>query len=213
MLNSFTPLLPYCLFTIMNTERDKNRKPANMVINDLKLISDRLSLDEAGNIKLDNWTLDPFFEPIIRIKNWSLFLTFHYRWRNLYEESAEKERRMQIHTMFNNTRLDLGLSSNDLQYYGVTEMQGGRCHTHTVCLSKSGADPKLLIETVKRVQPYEMFIPNKNTEEKATDIIQEPLKLISYISKINKNDLECKFIHHSKDFINFYKNYVKYQVT
>jgi len=188
-------------------ERSKNNKSIYIVTNELKMLSNNLTLDEQGEIFLDHYKLDPFFYPVIKVR-WDLVLTFHYRYWELYSDNpnSEKLRNISIARLFRRTKEKLKLPSNDLQYFGGAEKQGSKVHTHTICLSKSGIDHQILINTFKSVIPFEMYIPNKKTQEKAIARIDDQLKLLSYISKINKNTLEIRTKHYSKDFIRFMNN-------
>ena len=178
------------------------------------LDSPNISIDEGGNLRFNDFKVDPFFYTLSAIP-WDLFLINHYKGDDYARDNefAERNRRTLLASVFRQSKESLGLASNDIQYFGCTEKRGARCHTHTLIYikRKAGANASELRETIQKCLPSRIVtIPEASTKERANQIVIEPVKCAAYVSKRNKNDLAVPTNHYSKDFITFATRYNKF---
>jgi len=183
------------------------------IINELKStsllevhsVTQSMSVDKRGNLLSDGWKVSPFFHTTGVIR-WDLFLSFHYKGHEYNRDNpyAEKNRRDAIAALIRKSKECLGLKSRDLQYFGVTEMQGERCHTHTLIHNRDNSiSVRLLRDTILKLIDWDVVTIPEGKLNEAIVTIQSSKKAAAYTSKLNKNDLEIQSIHFSKDFIKF----------
>lgn len=171
----------------------------------------RLSFDQ--HLIHNGFEIDSLFYGLSKIP-WQIFLTTHFKTHHRFRptEEAESNRKDTVHRLMRRTSEALKLSSNDLQYFGLTENIEDRCHYHTLIYVKSKArkDPQDVMEAIReRINWYEVMRPERGSEE-FIQIIKSPVDAAAYICKLNRTNLEFKWDHHSKDFYRFYENFTKY---
>ena len=202
---------PLCDFYADSTAKKKNQSEYPPVIfspADLTMTSTGLAY--KGN------RLDPIFYKTCLFGG-HIFWTNHYRSQDYYLDSefAEKNRRRLIKRIIKWVKQFLGLNANDIQYFGMTEKKGFRCHTHTIIAIKKKcgdiADKvRSAIELFTSLTPQVTY--DRATRQEANQIIINAVGVAAYISKINRNELECPMWHHSPKFFDYLEDHQKYGI-
>jgi hypothetical protein len=172
-------------------------------------IKDTYVTSNHGFLYYGKYKTSPIFYHIKDIK-WNLFLSIHFKTPTYYSdnEDAERNRRLLFKKIISETCDRLNLATNDLQYVATTEKQQYRCHYHSLIYikKKSNVCVSLVRQTIQNLL-NEKNVAIKDPSEKGNQIVIEHEEVAAYISKFNKNDMDCIPIHHSKKFIRFVENY------
>jgi hypothetical protein len=176
------------------------------------------ALTNTNHSTLTRYKIDPAYYEALTAIDWNVFVTLKFRAKGYKSLPAQGERERYVRELGQRVVTDLGLSSNDLQYFWSQEVNSeNEAHLHVLfyrVYPEKCSVEQLRCSIERNISPAIVQVPPPNPygeEPPHVQTVRSPDNVVRYVLKMPLFGKGSKTVGTSRQFTRFWKRHMKWK--